>query len=90
VDGLRASDDERMRVVAELERHTAAGRLSLDEFSERVSRALAAATRHDLALVTSDLPAEPASAAQSRQLLVAFGLAMLTLAVLALVIAVAR
>jgi hypothetical protein len=90
VDGLRASDDERMRVVAALERHTAAGRLSLDEFSDRVTRALAAATRQDLALVTSDLPAEPASTAQSRQLLVAFGLAMLTLGVLALILVLAR
>jgi hypothetical protein len=79
-----------MRVVAALERHTAAGRLSLDEFSDRVARAHAAATRHELTLVTSDLPAEPPSAAQSRQLLVAFGLAMLTLVVLALILAVAR
>jgi hypothetical protein len=50
--GLRASDDDRMRVVAALERHTAAGRLTLDEFSDRVSRALAAGTRHELAAVT--------------------------------------
>ncbi|MGC9670382.1 DUF1707 SHOCT-like domain-containing protein [Planosporangium sp. 12N6] len=84
------SDDDRMRVVAALERHTAAGRLSLDEFSDRVARALAAATRHDLALVTSDLPAEPDPAARSGQLLVAFGLAMATLAVLGLVITLAR
>jgi hypothetical protein len=80
-----------MRVVSALERHTAAGRLSLDEFSDRVSRALAAATRQDLALVTSDLPAEPPpTAGQSRQLLVAFLLAMLTLAVLALILVLAR
>jgi hypothetical protein len=90
VDGLRVSDAERQRVVAALERHTAAGRLSLDEFSDRVARALEAATRHDLAQVTSDLPVEPASAAQSRQLLVAFLLAMLTLGVLALIIVLAR
>jgi hypothetical protein len=90
VDGLRVSDAERQRVVAALERHTAAGRLSLDEFSDRVARALEAVTRHDLALVTSDLPVEPASAAQSRQLLVAFLLAMLTLGVLALIIVLAR
>lgn len=88
--GLRASDDDRMRVVAALERHTAAGRLTLDEFSDRVGRALAAATHRDLAAVTSDLPTEPAPGSVSRQLLIAFMVAMLTLAVLAVVLAVAR
>ncbi len=87
---LRASDDDRMRVVADLERHTAAGRLSLDEFSDRVARALAAPTQADLAAVTSDLPVEPVERAVSRELLVAFLLAMLTLAVLAGILAVAK
>jgi hypothetical protein len=77
-----------MLVVAALERHTAAGRLSLDEFSDRVTRALGAATHRDLAAVTDDLPAEPT--AVSRQLLVAFLLAMLTLAVLFVILALAR
>ena len=96
---LRASDADRERVVAALHRHTAAGRLSLDEFGERVSRALAAVTRGDLAAVTVDLPAEapaplPAevgSAArhgQSWQLMVAFALAALTLVVLGVILAV--
>jgi hypothetical protein len=88
--GLRASDDDRMRVVAALERHTAAGRLTLDEFSDRVSRALAAGTRHELAAVTRDLPPDVVPGAVSRQLLVAFLLAMLTLAVLGVILAVAR
>jgi hypothetical protein len=79
--GLRASDDDRLRVVADLERHTAAGRLSLDEFSERVARALAAPTHAELAAVTRDLPAPPPPAV-SRQLLVAFLLAIGTLVVL--------
>jgi hypothetical protein len=83
--GLRASDDDRMRVVADLERHTAAGRLTLDEFSERVAKALAAPTRADLAAVTSDLPAQ--QPAISRQLLVAFLLAMGTLVVLMAILA---
>jgi Domain of unknown function (DUF1707) len=87
---VRASDDERMRVVAALERHTAAGRLSLDEFSDRVGRALAAATHRDLAAVTDDLPAEVTSASVSRQLLVAFLLAMATLAGLFIILAIAR
>jgi uncharacterized membrane protein len=87
---MRASDDDRKRVVAALERHTAAGRLSLDEYSERVTRAYEAATHHDLAAVTRDLPAEPASTAVSRQLLVAFLLAMATLAALFVILDLAR
>jgi len=55
----RASDDDRQRVVLALERHTAAGRLTLDEYADRVDRALAARTRGQLAEVTADLPAEP-------------------------------
>jgi Domain of unknown function (DUF1707) len=91
--GLRASDADRHRVVAALELHTAAGRLTLDEFGERVTRALAAVTRDDLAAVTRDLPAEPAkpaaaaARAQSRQLMVAFLLAALTLVVLGVILA---
>ena len=34
---VRAADADRERVLAELQRHTAAGRLSMDEFSERAS-----------------------------------------------------
>ena len=55
----RASDDDRQRVVLALERHTAAGRLTLDEYADRVDQALAARTRGQLAEVTADLPAEP-------------------------------
>jgi hypothetical protein len=88
---LRASDDDRHRVVAALERHTAAGRLTLDEFGERVSRVLAAVTHGELAAVTSDLPPEPAEAGaptpQALQLVVAFLLAAVTLVVLAVVFA---
>jgi hypothetical protein len=55
-----------------------------------VARAYEAATHHDLAAVTRDLPAEPASTAVSRQLLVAFLLAMATLAALFVILALAR
>jgi hypothetical protein len=58
---LRASDEDREGVVRALERHTAAGRLSLDEYAERVDQALAARTHGDLALVVGDLPQEPAA-----------------------------
>jgi hypothetical protein len=86
---LRASDDDRARVVAALERHTAAGRLSLDEFADRVSLVYAAATHGDLAGVTRDLPVEPtASATSHRQLLMAFMIAAITLVVLGVVLAV--
>ena len=100
--GLRASDDDRQRVVAALERHTTAGRLSLDEFSERVSQVYAAATQSDLVRLTADLPAEPAPAASTarrpggsstpehRQLLLAFLLAMATIVILGLVLALAK
>jgi hypothetical protein len=98
---VRASDADRHRVVAALERHTAAGRLSLDEFGDRVSRVLGAVTHGELAAVTSDLPAEPAEpvpselaepagSAQTRQLAVAFLLAALTLIVLGVVFALAH
>lgn len=45
---LRVSDADRERVVRALERHTVAGRLTLDEFAERVGRVLAAVTHDDL------------------------------------------
>jgi hypothetical protein len=88
---MRASDDDRKRVVAALERHTAAGRLSLDEYADRVTHAYRAATQHDLAAVTRDLPAEPPAAATtvSRQLLVAFALAIATVVVLFVILALA-
>jgi len=90
---LRASDADREQAVAELERHTAAGRLSLDEFEERVTRALAALTRGDLAAVLHDLPVEPPASADphrtgARQLAVAFLLAASTIVMLAILLAV--
>jgi hypothetical protein len=53
---LRASDAERDMVAAELGEHFQAGRLRQDEFDERVSAALAATTRRDLASLLADLP----------------------------------
>ena len=88
---IRASDEDRRRVVAALERHTAAGRLSLDEFSERVGLVYAAATHGELARVTRDLPldetAAPAADPAPRQLLVALLLSAVTIAVLAVLLA---
>ena len=54
---VRASDAERERVVGLLRDHAAEGRLDADELAERVGRAYSAATRSELAALTSDLPA---------------------------------
>ncbi|MEV1333496.1 DUF1707 domain-containing protein [Micromonospora costi] len=93
---LRASDDDRQRVVAELQGHTAAGRLTLDEFSDRVGAVWNARTLGDLAALTRDLPA-PAGAAGPpstthgrRELLVVFAAAALTLLLLGVFMAVSR
>lgn len=89
---IRASDEDRRRVVAALERHTGAGRLTLDEFASRVEAATEARTLGDLAAVVSDLPAEappmeqPAEAEQ-HQLLWVFAVAVATLVLLGVFVA---
>lgn len=55
---IRASDDDRERVVGVLREHTAQGRLTLDEFEERMTAAYAAKTWDDLRQLTRDLPAQ--------------------------------
>jgi uncharacterized protein DUF1707 len=54
---LRAGDRDRQAVVAELQRHYVEGRLSSEELSERVARALQARTFGELADLVADLPA---------------------------------
>jgi uncharacterized protein DUF1707 len=54
---LRASDADRDRTIGELREHTALGRLTLEEFSERVDRAVAAGTLSELEELRRDLPA---------------------------------
>jgi hypothetical protein len=54
--GLRVSDAERDAVAAELAEHLRVGRLELDEFDERVGRAIGARTRGDLDRLLADLP----------------------------------
>lgn len=56
-DLVRASDDDRDRAVASLREHLAAGRLTLEEFTERMTAALAATTTADLDLPLRELPA---------------------------------
>ena len=93
---LRASDDDRDRQVEQLQRHAVAGRLSMDEYAERVDRVLGARTHGELAAVMHDLPDESTVDAAldhregARQLIVAFLVAMLVLALLAAVVAAFR
>jgi hypothetical protein len=54
---LRASDADRERTVELLREHHAVGRLTADEFHERLDRAYAAKTRADLDELLADLPA---------------------------------
>ncbi len=56
-DLVRASDDDRDRAVLALREHLVAGRLSLEEFTERTSTALAATTTADLDPPLRELPA---------------------------------
>ena len=53
----RVADADRDRTVTLLREHVVDGRLTLDEFSERVERALQATTRGELDAVMADLPA---------------------------------
>jgi hypothetical protein len=57
IRNVRASDRDREAVVALLNEHTGAGRLSVSEFEERVSSAYAARTLAELDVLLTDLPA---------------------------------
>jgi class 3 adenylate cyclase len=68
--GVLVSDAERQQLIDTLRTHTAEGRLTLDEFSERVGFALAARTSADLVPLTADLPvgAEPVPETRRRRM----------------------
>jgi len=55
---LRVGDRDRDDVARSLRQHCAAGRLSVEEFDERVEAAYRAITRRELLAVTSDLPTD--------------------------------
>lgn len=59
---ILASDAEREHSITLLREAVAEGRLTLEEFSGRVSRAQAARTDQELATLTRDLPAQPVAA----------------------------
>ncbi len=54
--GIRASDEDRSRTAAALGEHYAAGRLTLEEFQERLDKAYAATTLGELGRLMADLP----------------------------------
>jgi DUF1707 SHOCT-like domain len=58
-DPIRASDVDRDAVVATLRDAYTAGRLTLDEFDERMAAAYAGKTWGDLRQLTIDLPSQP-------------------------------
>jgi hypothetical protein len=64
---LRASDADREQAVVALREHLLAGRLTLEEFSERVEAALRARFGRELARVQDDLPGVFAETAGSRR-----------------------
>lgn len=53
---MRVSDAERQRVIDELRRHCAAGRLDVDEFATRIEKAMTASSLEELDHLRSDLP----------------------------------
>jgi hypothetical protein len=55
---MRAGDADRERLVEQLREHHAAGRLTLDEFEERMERAYSAKTYGELRTLTRDLPVD--------------------------------
>jgi Domain of unknown function (DUF1707)/Cell wall-active antibiotics response 4TMS YvqF len=59
---VRASDAEREAVVARLQTAAGDGRLALEELADRLERALSAATRPELEVLTADLPEQSAPA----------------------------
>jgi hypothetical protein len=81
---MRASDEDRQRVLAVLERHTGEGRLTLDEFTQRAGVAAGATTLAELAAVVNDLPVDEP---QHREFLLLLLIAVVTLVLLGVFLA---
>lgn len=64
---IRASDAEREQAVGRLREASAQGRLTLEEFSQRVEGAYAAKTHEELERLTEDIPAVPAEPLEVRR-----------------------
>ncbi|MEO6859220.1 MAG: DUF1707 domain-containing protein, partial [Solirubrobacteraceae bacterium] len=54
--GIRASDEDRERLAAELREHSVEGRLSTEELEERLAAAYGARTLTELDALRHDLP----------------------------------
>ena len=54
--GIRASDEDRSQTAAALGEHYAAGRLTLEEFQERLDKVYATTTLDELDRLMTDLP----------------------------------
>jgi hypothetical protein len=59
---IRVSDAERERLIEELHEHTVAGRLTAEEYEERLEAVYAARTRADLDALRADLPVSTVAA----------------------------
>ena len=64
---FRASDEERERVAESLRGDLLAGRLTVEEYEERLARAYRATTRADLDALAADLPRERVLAPRRRR-----------------------
>jgi hypothetical protein len=64
---LRASDADRERTIALLRDHAAEGRLTLEEFTERMTAAYSARTNDELQELARDLPAAHVMVASRRR-----------------------
>jgi len=67
VPALRASDADRERTVVLLREHAAEGRLTLEEFTERMSAAYRATTQAELDELARDLPQAPQGRSLTRR-----------------------
>ena len=70
----RASDDDRERAVLDLREHLVAGRLTLDEFSERVELAYRGRSADELAEAVSALPVSSTGPSRRRAVRATVGL----------------
>jgi hypothetical protein len=59
---IRVSDADRERLVEELHEHTVAGRLTAEEYEERIGAVYAARTRSELDALRGDLPVSTVAA----------------------------
>lgn len=68
IPAVRASDAEREQTADLLRRHMVNGRLTLEEFAQRVETVYGARTRAELEALTRDLPADSQAPEQRRRL----------------------